>query len=408
MKSSPISTTGESATGVRLPQWFDHLLAALEVRLAAFGAARWWRLKLAALCSLCSFLYATPNVTTLTTRETPQLWTVIQQQSLHPLTPVAGLEPSSHEAKRVFRLTMPLLAKLWPAESARGQMLFLFAVQYAAGFLFFVLCATLFHAVLEHHAAAVLFTLSTAFIYPGQACFYDLIGFFDGVALVFLLLSFVCRAPALVFGCLLAAFWVDERAIVAGSFTYLWLKVRDGAETGWRQLLLPDRHSIVVPLAIVVTLGLRLWLARTHGFVLPLAEGGVGFAEFVRSERLFRLPLGILSPFKFHWALLGLAALTLWLDRRFALLALGTAAVLASTAAALAVVDITRSLAYAFPVLFLATRCVAQSSSPRFMFGLAVLLLPLSILLPSYSVMTGADWMFPMLVKVLLSPLLWR
>ncbi len=398
----------ESATGVRLPQWFDQLLAALEVRLAAFGAARWWRLKLAALCSLCSFVYATPNVTTLASRETPQLWTVIQQQSAHPLTPVAGLDPLSHEAKRVFRLTLPLLAKLWPAESARGKMLFLFAVQYAAGFLFFVLCATLFHTVLEHRAAAVLFTLSTAFIYPGQACFYDLIGLFDGVALVFLLLTFACRAPALVFGCLFAAFWVDERAIIAASFTYLWHKLRAGAETGWRQLLLPDRHSIVVPLAIAVTLGLRLWLTKTHGFVLPVAEGGIGFSEFMRSERLFRLPLGILSPFKSHWALLGLAALTLWLDRRLALLALGTAAVLASTAAAVAVVDITRSLAYAFPVVFLATRCVAQASSPRFMFGLAALLLPLSILLPSYGVMTGADWMFPMPVKVLLSPLLWR
>lgn len=407
MKSSPTTHSAEHDEA-RLPQWFDHLLTVLEVRLAAFGATRWWRLKLAAFCSLCSILYATPSVTTLATRETPRLWSVIQQQSAHPLTPVPGLEPASHEAKRAFRLTMPLLAKLWPVESARGKMLSLFAIQYTAGLLFFVLCATLFHRLLQSHASAVLFAVSTAFIYPGQACFFDLFGFFDGVALVFLLLTFVCRAPALVFGCLLAAFWVDERAIVAGSFTYLWLKLRDGGEVGWRQLLLPDRHSIVVPLAILMTLCLRLWLTRAHGFVLPVTDGGVSFAEYLRAERLFRLPLGILSPFKFHWALLGMAALSLWLNRRLALLALGTAAVLASAAVAVAVVDITRSLAYAFPAIILATRCVAQSSSPRFMLGLAVAVLILSVLLPSYNVMTGVEWMSPFPVKLMMSRLLWQ
>jgi hypothetical protein len=103
-----------------------------------------------------------------------------------------------------------------------------------------------------------------------------------------------------------------------------------------------------------------------------------------------------------------MAALSLWLNRRLALLALGTAAVLASAAVAVAVVDITRSLAYAFPAIILATRCVAQSSSPRFMLGLAVAVLILSVLLPSYNVMTGVEWMSPFPVKLMMSRLLWQ
>jgi hypothetical protein len=393
----------------RLPERFDRLLAALETRLAAFGASRWWRLKLAALCSLCTIFYATPNFTTLAARETPLLWKVIYQQSAEPLKPVMGLDPASHEAKRVFRLTMPLLAKLCPGDSPRSKMLFLFGVQYAAGVLFFVLCASLFLELLRNHAAAVLLTLSTAFIYPGQACFYDLFGFFDGVAFVCLLLTFVCRSPAAIFACLLAAFWVDERAIVAGSFTYLWIKLEDRDGTGWRRLLLPDRRSLVVPAAILVTLGLRVWLSREHGFALPsAAAGGVGFTDYFRDARLFRLPIGLLSPFKLHWILLGLAGVWLWLNRRFALLALGLAAVLASLCAAVVVVDITRSLAYAFPAVVIAVRILAQAMGPRFWTGLAVIVMILSVFTPSYNVMSGAAWMYPLPVKLMFSPLWWR
>lgn len=388
----------------RLPLWFDGLLTKLDGQLGDIGATRWWRLKLAMFCTLCSICYATPFFTLLSPAEPPLLWNVIHLQAAHPLTPVSGLEPGSHEAKHVFRLTMPLLAKLSGVASERGQMLLLFSMQYAAGVLFFGLCFTLFQQLLQNQAAATLFTLSTAFIYPGQACFFDLFGYFDGMAMFFLLLTFVWRSPLLILGCLLAAFWVDERAIVAASYTYLWLKLRTGKAGGWRQLLLPDRHSVVVPLAIVITLGLRYWLTREHGFVLPVsADGCVGFTRFLKAERLFRLPIGIWSPLKLHWLLLGLAGICLGLHRRFALLVLSGLAVLASICVALAVVDITRSLNYVFPAVILSVGIVAKASQQRFMLGLAVVLLVLSILVPSYFVMTGADWLLPLPVKMLFS-----
>ncbi len=384
-------------------------MAGLEARLAVWASERWWRWQLALFCSLCSFAYATPNISVLTTGETSRVWDVVSQQSTHPLTPVVGLEPDSHEAKRVFRLTMPLLAKLSPVGTPQGRMLFLFAVQYAAGVVFFLLCAELFHELVQNRATAAVLTFGTAFIYPGQACFYDFIGVFDGMAIVFLLAAMWSRAPWAVFTCLLGAFWVDERAIIAASYPYLWIKLRTGAADDFRQLLLPDRASIVVPLAVVVTLGLRLWLTKAHGFHLPLGEGSdVGAAKFFQDARLYRLPIGILSPFKLHWMLMGLAAVWLWATRRWALLVLGAGAVLASTAAAVAVVDITRSLSYAFPMVIISLGLVARSTGQRFLFRLAALLLVLALMVPSYYVMSGADWMFPLPLKVMMSPLLWR
>lgn len=400
-----MSHEATSPADLRLPEWFDRMLGALERRLELFGADRWWKLKLAMLCSLCAVVYATPNFRSLSSKEPPRLWSVIRDQSTHPLRPVSGLDPASHEAKRVFRLTMPLLAKLCPVDDPRAKMLFLFGVQYAAGALFFVLCATLFHRLLGSVTAATLLTLSTAFIYPGQACFYDLFGFFDGIALVSLLLTLTCRSLLVVFVALTAAFWVDERAIVASSFTYLWLKMDEGA-TGWREMLLPGRRSFVMLLAILMTLILRWWLARQHGFALPTApEGGIGFMRISDDAALFRLPIGLLSPFKLHWLLLGLAAVWLWTRQAYAFLALGLAAVGASVAAAVAVVDITRSLAFAFPALLVATRCLAGAAGARFYVGLGLVLLLLAIALPSYNVMTGAAWMYPLPVKVLLSPM---
>jgi hypothetical protein len=284
-------------------------------------------------------------------------------------------------------------------------MLFLFGVQYAAGVVFFMLCAILFRRLLGSAPAAILLTLSTAFIYPGQACFYDLFGFFDGVALVCLLLTLTSHSLLLIFTALLVAFWVDERAIVASSFTYLWLKM-DENSTGWRRLLLPGRRSFVMPTAILVTLVLRYWLAREYGLALPTAaDSAIGAATYFRDEGLFRLPLGLFSAFKLHWLLLGLAAVWLWLVRRYAFLMLSLAALLASAVAAVAVVDITRSMAFAFPAMFVATRCLAESAGHRFFTGLSLGLLLLAIALPSYNVMSGAAWMYPLPVKVLLSPI---
>lgn len=387
-------------------------MTALEIRLTNWATGRWWRLKFAAFCSLCSILYATPNFTTLAPKDAkdlPLLWDVIHQQATHPLTPVAGLEPTSHESKRVFRLTMPLLAKLSPVGTPRGRMLFLFALQYGAGILFFVLCVELFQELVGNPATAAVLTLGTAFLYPGQACFYDLFGVFDGIAVVFLLAAMWCRTPWMVFACLTGAFWIDERAVIAASFPFLWLKLREGLVDGWRQLLLPDRATIVVPLAVAVTLGLRFWLTNAHGFHLPLgSESDVSATKFFQATRLDRLPIGLLSPFKLHWLLMGLAAAWLWVTQRWALLILGGAAVLASTAAALAVVDITRSLNYAFPAVILSVGYVAQDVGRRFLFVVAVVLLVLALAVPSYDVKTGAAWMLPAAAKLIVSPLVWR
>ncbi|MBI5800786.1 MAG: hypothetical protein HZA92_08710 [Verrucomicrobia bacterium] len=404
----PEQTPGSSAAA-SLTQWLDRLMTALEARLTNWAAGRWWRLKLAAFCSLCSILYATPNLTTLTSMDTPPLWDVVHQQATHPLTPVPGLAPTSHESKRVFRLTMPLLAKLSPVGTPRGRMLFLFALQYAAGVLFFVLCFELFRELVQNPATAAVLTLGTAFLYPGQACFHDLFGVFDGTAVVFLLVAMWCRVPGVVFACLLGAFWIDERAVIAASFPFLWIKLREGLADGWRQLLLPDRASIVVPLAVAMTLGLRLWLTKVHGFHLPLGpESDVSATKFFQSARLDRLPIGLLSPFKLHWLVVGLAAAWLWATRRWALLVLGGAAVVASTAAALAVVDITRSLAYAFPAVIISVGLLARAAGQRFVFGLAIVLLASALIVPSYDVKTGAAWMVPSVVKLMVSPLLWR
>lgn len=398
-----------SSANPSLTQWLDRLKTALEDRLSNWAAGRWWRLKLAAFCSLCSILYATPNFTTLASKETPALWNVVHQQATRPLTPVPGLDPASHESKRVFRLTMPLLAKLSPVGTPRGRMLFLFALQYAAGILFFVLCFELFRELVQNPATAAVLTLGTAFLYPGQACFHDLFGVFDGIAVVFLLAAMWCRVPWLIFTCLLGAFWIDERAVIAASFPFLWIKRRAGLADGWRQLLLPDRASIVVPLAVAVTLGLRFWLTQAHGFHLPLGpESDVSATKFFQAARLDRLPIGLLSPFKLHWLLIGLAAVWLSATRRWALLVLGGAAVLASTAAALAVVDITRSLTYVFPAVILSLGLVAREVGRQFLFGLACLLLALALVVPSYDVKTGAAWMVPLPVKLLISPVLWR
>lgn len=404
-----LESTPRPVAAAALPAAFDGLLDRIEGSLEKWAAGRGWWWKLAALCSLCSIFYAAPNFTLLWPKEPPLLWSVVDRQTSNLLTPVTDVDSTTHESKRVFRLTPPALAKLSPVANWKGRMLFLFALQYTAGIVFFALCGRLLNAMLHSPAAATLLTLSFAFIYPGQAFFWDVTGWFDGLAIFLLVLTLVVRSAPLIFACLFAAFWVDERAIVASSFSFLWLKLRERPDATARDLLCPDLRSAMVPLAIGVTLLLRTYLARTHGFLLPIsAEAGVGLAPFFKDDRLFRLPLGILSPFKAHWALFVLAGASAWLNRQWALLLLGSAAVAASTLAAVAVADVTRSLAYAFPGVLVAVGTIARHAGARFMVELSAIVLLLAIVLPSYNVMSGVNWMFPLPLKMLQSPLLWR
>lgn len=377
---------------------------ALRARVARFTAGRFWAVKFGLLCAAVSMVYAFPSPTLVAQPPTP-LWVLISAQVDAPFA-ARAFAPESHEAKRTFRLTMPLLGKMIPSTSVQGRRIAMIAAQYIAGVLFFALTAALFSEVCGSRLAGLAATLSFALCSVGQAFFLDLHGFFDGMAFFFLAVAMWARRPWLIGLAVFLACWVDERAIVVAALVLLWTIVRDSSGMlSWKALFVPTRPWIAVVTAVLLTIILRQTMSWAADLPVPKPwDGGLHPLQLLAADRLDRIPPGLIS-IKAIWLFVGLAAWALWLRRERLLLALVVASVGVFVAASFVVVDMTRTLAYVFPLAFVALRSVRRESSERFMEATCLAAVGLALFVPSFSVMSGAEWVQPLPVKLLVSPL---
>ncbi len=93
--------------------------------------------------------------------------------------------PEGHMAKTEFRLTVPFLAKILSIKN-KYEIYFL---QVIAGLFFFYFLSKLVYGFTNDKLITFLFTLSFGFIYPGYSFVSETEGYFDSLALLFLLIA---------------------------------------------------------------------------------------------------------------------------------------------------------------------------------------------------------------------------
>ena len=364
------------------------LYAAIDARLGAFAvrltAGPHWKAKALVFILSFSLFRAFPNYNFLRAPGVPDTWKNAAIKIANPAADMTRLFPADlHESNLTFRLTVPLIARVFHLGTV-GHLA-LFAV---CGVLLLLCTLTLAERITGARTVALYVTLAIACTWPALLAFHQLLGgFYDVVALLLLLFAMEVRPPVLAAAAVFAAAWTDERALPAVALLCLFALAQSERP-----------RCIAVLSGAAAHLGSRIWMVTA--WHLHITMGGAGIATFLRN--LHVAPLGVWAGLGGSWILVVCALAILAVRRRyfeFAGLALAIALV---TAGALGVEDLTRSMAYALPAVFVALHVLAKNETPGTVERITQAAALVCALLPTWFVQSGdVTWILPLPVQLI-------
>jgi hypothetical protein len=345
-----------------------------------------WRTKALLAVVAISLLRAFPSYEALHTDFVKATWRNAESKFDNPMTDSGAMFPSeSHESKLAFRLTVPVLAHVFHLR--RTGALILFA---GAGVLLLHTVLGVAYTITTSKTAAFSVCLATACAWPGEAGFHELRGgYYDAMALCLLLLSLPVTSPLLTAILVFLAAWTDERSLLASSFLFL----------------------IGKPAATLAAcagyVGVRTYLTLTHSFAAT-TTAGIGFAVLCRQANI--IPLGIWTGLSGNWIIVVCGLIALLLRKRY-LMAVGYVLALVMTVGvALSVVDVTRSMSYCLPAVFVGLAFL-NNEPIRTVEKIAILSGLVSLVVPTHYVEGNAGlwWLYPLPVQIVqwLSQVVW-
>lgn len=346
-----------------------------EVVLAkceSFVRLKRWKLILSLLLPVSVMFFSFPSYERIG-KEYRGYWEAVNEKSQSPFSE-KEYAPESHEAKLTFRLTVPILAGILGLKTTGILIL-----QAFFGFLLFLVSAYLFEKITEDPVSALLLTLSLSFIWAGRCAFVELRGIFDAVALFFLVFSMCFRNPLLIFSGVFMAAWTDERGLIASSLVLIfwWFS------SGFTIKNLINRQTTAVVMAWVGYFAVRYLLIHTYHFKTVVGNN-LGVNCFI--SQMSNLPGGTWTALEGNWILVILALWILIKSKAwFPALALKLSVVLLIVVA-MAVIDITRSMAFILPALFIAIFVIRKLGNESLLTLRKTILLSatISFLYPAY------------------------
>ncbi|RZJ93314.1 MAG: hypothetical protein EOO60_04890 [Hymenobacter sp.] len=351
-------------------------------KLAAFTQGPRWRLKVLGVCVVCVLLFQFPELQFLyhyavAHTEPNNTYATFVQQVANPWIN-HSTEANSHESKMVFRLTVPLLARL-----LHLNVFGVLGLQAILGLAMLWALLTLIERITQDRLTASLLVLGTCFTYYGGAFLHDIYCLFDAFGYAVLVLMLLSRRPLVLYALSLAGCFLDERVLVASLLVVLWHSMRVAAEA----VPTVRRPTISWAAAAVVagwfTYGaLRIWLTASYG--LPTNGGAIGLGALRISLQREVVALGFITSIESYWLVVILALVVLVKQRQWLLGLAVVGACLPVFASAFLVHDITRSLAYCFPVVLIALVVLAHYFTLDALRQLALVIVVFAVLLPNY------------------------
>jgi hypothetical protein len=316
---------------------------------------------------------------------TSSTWDAIFYQIAHPFKQIESND-LSHESKLTFRLFPVFVGKVFLFNK------FAFLVfQYILGLLSIRFVLEILIKKLENITFAFLLTLAYGFLYVGKVSFIEMRGIFDGVAIFLLILPFRIKHPLVVFFSIFFAAWTDERGLIASSFIFIYFLYSYLKEKSF--------HTNKVLYSIILSWFLyflsRVFLSYFYG--LETNAGGINFKTLALNLEL--APLSLFGGLEGFWVLFFMAFV-------FKKTKIGLIDYLAifSTSIVLfvsfMVYDVSRSLAYLFPVVFLALQIIIDTDKKMITNKLIWILFWLSFLYPAYCIAgIKTNWSKPFIIE---------
>jgi hypothetical protein len=328
-----------------------------------------------------------------------ETWDTIVLKS-HDLTnSLSELNPQGHPAKLVFRLTVPLIMKVFNLSPIGIQI-----VQYVLGYLLIIFAYKISLKILNDSVSATFIALGIMFTHFGNANFYDgFYAFLDGWSYFFIIMAMYSQNVIGIFFFATCAAWNDERAFIALAVVLLFhqINTRIMSKYSFKELISLNSKSIAVLAAITSYLCLRLFLQFRFGMHTPLSGADVGLA-MLRENKNY-LSLGIWTFLEGFWLLFPLFILIAAMNKNYLLLTLILAQSIIVTLMAGCVWDLTRSGAYLMPVIFILV-CYLRNhiTIDAMRFVLLIIMMVCFMFPPYYNILGGFGFLgFPAPINII-------
>ncbi|MFL0162828.1 hypothetical protein [Aquirufa salirivi] len=319
----------------------------------------------------------------------------INRKIEHPLVAMVGKDSREHFAKRELRITPYLIGKAFHLNAIR-----LFYLQVLLLPLFLFLFFNLIRKLAGGDAPLAFWaTASILFTYVGHSFVYDTL-FYDSYAYLFLLIACYYYDRIWSVLALILAFFVDERSLFPALNLPLLFLFQSGIPSGkWSDVihdfLWKNRatHYLLISLTLFVII--RYYLYTSFQLETPVGKhAGVqlGFA-FLHG---YKLPNALFSALKWDIILPIIAFAYLVKQRIWASVWLYFGTYLASLIAATAVDDVTRSLTFCFPIVFVCFQIIhhlKEQESARIFLSLIFLA---NFLTPTYTLLMHLERITPL------------
>ncbi|WP_345030990.1 hypothetical protein [Ravibacter arvi] len=324
---------------------------------------------------MLALLSAPPKIDATFFSDDHSYWYTVEKQSENIFGPIAAPR-ESHAAKKTFRLTVPLIAKTLDLKR-KG----IYLLQVTTFFVMLGMGISLARRITSESKVSSLFMASMIPLYTILSSYHEATGHLDAFAYSFLFGAMYFRHPLQVFFACFLASWCDERAFLATSFIFMWWFLQDENANRLRVpsfSAYPDSRAVAVCLSGLSYIALRFLLT----FYTPLSlEMGRADLLLVKEYTSF-VPLLTYSTFGALWAVILTAGLLLIRQNRPLLLLFLIIPFLLQAIVACMVWDFTRSLSFAFPLLFLSLFIVKDYfNTETIKIGLCVIFL-LSLISP--------------------------
>lgn len=382
----------------------EHLYTKFLQKVDNFINSKYWILKSTILFFSICIITSFPDYHWYKENNNSFVFEAINWQIQHPFEklpskyttlPEGSLTgPASHMDKRWSRITVPLIAYSLSFGTFGGIVL-----QHITGILFFSVLLSLIYRITQDKHISFLFGAIFATTFIGKWSFYDFMCY-DGIAYFLMLLSMWRKNFVLIFLSVLLASFVDERALIASSMIFMWWYLQSNSihEFSIKSLFKLNSPAIAVVLAWLTHFVIRYFVLMKY-FHLGSNVNDMGLN--VLRYNFKYIPMGLFTYLEFAWILIVLMFLYLYNQKRYFLALLLLASLGLSQIVSFLVYDVTRSIAYSFPILLIALYILHHYLDNQKLKKYLLIVSLGCFCFPTHAVFVdGVQWLSPIVPKV--------
>ncbi len=320
----------------------------------------------------------------------------INEKISKPFKPYTQASEGDHLRKRDLRFTPYVVGGLLGLNSAK--------IFYAQVLLFSAFIYALIKGInniSKDPVIAIFGTICFIYCYVGNSFNFDTL-FLDSLAYLGLVSAFLFRRVLGVIPILLLTYFVDERSIIPSLILPLITFIEANRPItsmenykGTFLKIIGNRTFIYVFIALILYFLIRLFLYTAMTLNTPIGRDS-GVALGLAFDQGSKLPIAIFSALKMNFAILIFGIIYIFQKKSYLVASWILVVFLMSFAIALSVEDVTRSLAYAFPVALPIYLFVNDSSTRNHTRKVMFVFAAISIFSPTYTLILDLVFIRPL------------